>query len=245
VAGNGGERIVAEGSLKRTALVVDDHPLFRRAFSALLASGERFEVLGEAKDGLEAVELARELSPDLIIMDLSMPRMGGIEATRLIKGGLPETVVLVVTADDSEDLVLDAVRAGASGYVLKDEPPNRLLDAAQAALEGGSPIDAVLAGRLIRRLAAEASDPANGRGAGSSNGRPEPAKDVPAAPLTPREIEVLGLVVAGKTNRIIAGELHMSLSTVKRHLERVVKKLGVSDRTQAAVRAVEMGLIAG
>ncbi|QIN82787.1 response regulator [Rubrobacter tropicus] len=218
-------------------LVADDHPLFRRAFGAMISAEEGLEAVGEAEDGLEAVELCRELRPDLILMDLSMPRMGGLEATREIKGSFPETVVLIVTADDSEDLMLEAIRAGAAGYVLKIERPERLVSAARAALAGESPIDAGLAGRLVRRIAAEGEE--------GMNGRPELAFATPTVPLTPREIEVLGLVVTGKTNRLIAGELHMSLSTVKRHLERVVKKLGVSDRTQAAVRAMELGLISG
>ncbi|MDP9480555.1 MAG: response regulator transcription factor [Actinomycetota bacterium] len=215
-------------------LVVDDHPLFRQAFAFILSKEEGLEVVGEAEDGLGAMEACQELRPDLVLMDLSMPKMGGMEATRRIKGLLPQTAVLIVTADASEDLILEAVRAGAAGYVLKSEKPQGLVAAARAVLAGDSPIDAGLAGRLVRRLAAEGEDP---------NGRPQPAPVVPTAPLTPREIEVLAGVVAGKTNRAIAGELHMSNSTVKRHLERVVKKLGVSDRTQAAVRATELGLL--
>lgn len=222
-------------------LVVDDHPLFRQAFVFVLSKEEDLEVVGEAGDGVEAVEVCQRLRPDLVLMDLSMPRMSGVEATRLIKANHPETAVLVVTANDSENLMLGAVRAGAAGYVLKDERPDRLIAAVRGTLSGESPMDAGLAGRLVRRLAAEVENP---------NGRPEAAEEParPASPseavsMTPRELEVLGGVVAGKTNRAIASELHMSISTMKRHLERIVKKLGVSDRTQAAVRATELGLL--
>ena len=219
-------------------LIVDDHPLLRHAFKSIMSSAEGLEAVGESQDGLEAIEACGRLRPDLVLMDLSMPRMGGIEATRRIKGSSPETVVLVVTADDSENLMLEAVRAGAAGYVLKSDSPWRLLEAARAALAGESPIDAGLAGRLVRRLAAGDGDPG-----AAGNGRPAPAPPAPAAVLTLREAEVLAAVVAGKTNRTIAEELHMSLSTVKRHLQRIVSKLGVSDRTQAAVRATELGLL--
>ena len=230
-------------------LIVDDHPLFRQAFRFILSRQEDLDIVGEAGDGIEAVEMARALRPDLVLMDLSMPRMGGVEATRGIKADLPETAVLVVTADDSEELMLGAVRAGAAGYVLKSEKPDRLVAAVRGTLSGESPMDAGLAGRLVRRLAAE-GESADGRAGSAREGAgEEPPAPVPGAAsgpaLTPRELQVLGRVVAGKTNRAIAQELHMSLSTVKRHLERVVRKLGVSDRTQAAVRASELGMLSG
>jgi DNA-binding NarL/FixJ family response regulator len=120
---------------------------------------EDLDIVGEAGDGLEAAEMARVLRPDLVLMDLSMPRMGGVEATRRIKADLPETAVLVVTADDSEELMLGAVRAGAAGYVLKSESPDRLVAAVVGTPSGESPMDAGLAGRLVRRLAAEGDSP--------------------------------------------------------------------------------------
>ena len=216
-------------------LVADDHPLMRNAFVSILSYGRGLEVVGEARDGREAVLMSEELRPDLVLMDISMPVMDGIEATRQVKERLPEIVVLMVTAHEDEKLMLEAIRAGAAGYVLKGEDPLRLITAVREALSGESPMDQRLAGKLLRRLAAEEMSPA---------GRAEEIPKVaPPVSLTPRELEVLSRVVAGKTNRLIAQELHVSLSTVKRHLERVVTKLGVSDRTQAAVKAIELGLL--
>ena len=237
---NGRSGIGAEENTRSaTILVADDHPLMRGAFVSILSYGRNLEVVGEARDGKEAVLMCEELRPDLVLMDVSMPVMDGIEATRRLKESLPSTVVLVVTAHEEEGIMLEAIRAGAAGYVLKGDDPLRLVSAVREALSGESPMDPRLAARLLRRLAAEGRSP---------DGRPEPEKERaaprrPAVSLTPRELEVLGRVVAGKTNRLIAQELHMSLSTVKRHLERVVSKLGVSDRTQAAVRAIELGLL--
>jgi DNA-binding NarL/FixJ family response regulator len=220
-------------------LIADDHPPMRSAFAAILAYGRGLEVVGEALDGREAVLKCEELRPDLVLMDLSMPEMDGIEATRAIKERLPTTVVLVVTAHEDEDLMLRAIGAGAAGYVLKGDDPSRLIAAVREALSGEFPMDQRLAGRLLRRLAAEESPPDYLASATEGRGPKQP----PTISLTPRELEVLGRVVAGKTNRLIAQELHMSLSTVKRHLERIVTKLGVSDRTQAAVKAIELGLL--
>jgi two-component system, NarL family, response regulator LiaR len=220
-------------------LVADDHPLMRSAFATILAYGRGLEVVGEAFDGREAVLKCQELRPDLVLMDLSMPEMDGIEATRQIKERLSKTVMLVVTAHEDEDLMLRAIRAGAAGYVLKGDDPSRLIAAVRQALSGDSPMDQRLAGRLLRRLAAEES-PAD-RLAPATKVRE--SKQSSTVSLIPRELEVLGRVVAGKTNRLIAQELHISLSTVKRHLERIVTKLDVSDRTQAAVKAIELGLL--
>lgn len=227
-----------EGERPVRILVADDHAPMRSAFAAILGYGGGLEVVGEAHDGREAVLKCEELRPDLVLMDLSMPEMDGMEATAQVKERLPTTVVLVVTAHEDEDLMLRAIRAGAAGYVLKGDEPAKLISAVREAMSGESPMDQRLAGRLLRRLAAEES----------SAGRLAPAPErgsklTPGVSLTPREIEVLGRVVAGKTNRLIAQELHMSLSTVKRHLERIVNKLGVSDRTQAAVKAIELGLL--
>lgn len=220
-------------------LIADDHPLFRRGFAAILSAERELKVVGEAKDGQEAVRMCGELRPDLVVMDISMPNMDGIEATGEVKERCPKAVVLVVTAHEDENLMLKAIRAGAVGFFLKGKDPTQLIGAVREALEGESPMDSKLAGRLLRRLAVEEGNP---------DGSSEPlVKGQAKAPLpvslSPRELEVLGRVAEGKTNRLIAQELHMSLSTTKRHLERIVAKLGVSDRTQAAVKAIELGVL--
>jgi DNA-binding NarL/FixJ family response regulator len=220
-------------------LVVDDHAFMRAGTKAVLSTQPGFEVIGEAEDGEEALARCRELRPDLVLMDVSMPRMDGIEATRRVKAEFPETSVLVLTAHADQDILLDAVRAGAAGYVLKDSKPTHVVEAVRAVLGGETPLDQGLTMRLLRRLADETGpppQPPTGRKLQST------ALSLPR-PLTPREVEVLGYLAQGKTNRQIGQELHLSLSTVKRHLERIISKLGVSDRTQAAVKAVELGLL--
>jgi len=230
----------------RRLVVVDDHALMREAIIAVLARDSSLEVVGEAKDGQEAIECCRELRPDLVLMDVSMPRMDGLEATRKIKEDLPETSVLFLTAHADHSLLMDAVKAGAAGYILKGERPDNVLDAIRAVLEGGTPLDQGVAMGLLRRIAAEEAS------SSSQGSHPPPTQPTtssePAAPslpnsLTPRETEVLACLASGKTNRQVAQELHLSLSTVKRHIEHILPKLKVSDRTQAAVKAIEMGLL--
>jgi DNA-binding NarL/FixJ family response regulator len=234
------ELMVSEREAK--VLVVDDHALMRVAMRATLSADNALEVVGEAKDGHEAVARCRRLKPDLILMDVSMPGMDGIEATRRIKMEFPQTSVLILTAHSDQRLLMDAVKAGAAGYVLKGDHPEHVLDSVRAVLEGDTPLDQGLAMKLLRRLGEEASahttasdtQPTTSEGAASTS---------LSNPLTPREREVLGLLSSGRTNRQIAEELHLSLSTVKRHLEHIISKLKVSDRTQAAVKAIEMGLL--
>jgi DNA-binding NarL/FixJ family response regulator len=223
-------------------LVVDDHPDLRVAIKAILAEDSSLEVVGEAKDGQEAIQRCRELRPDLVLMDVSMPGMDGIEATRKLKVEFPKTSVLILTGYADDRLLMDAVKAGTAGYVLKGEHPDQLLDAVRAVLNGETPLDQGLAMRLLRRLLGEEE-------AARSTPRPlpelitsEPAATSLPNTLTPREMEILSHLVLGEANRQIAKELHISLSTVKRHLEGILPKLKVSDRTQAAVKAIEMGL---
>jgi DNA-binding NarL/FixJ family response regulator len=229
-------------------MVVDDHALMREAINAILSTDPSLDVVGEAQDGQEAIERCREQCPDLVLMDVSMPRMDGLEATRKIKEECPETGVLILTAHADYGLLMDAVKAGAAGYVLKGERPNHILDAIRAVLTGGTPLDQGVAMGLLRRIAAEeaassqhAQPPPTPQP--SSPDPPTPTASVPN-PLTPRETEVLSCLASGKTNRQVAKELHLSLSTVKRHIEHILPKLKVSDRTQAAVKAIEMGLLA-
>ena len=217
-------------------LIADDHALLRSGMRAMLAGEPDLEVVGEAADGLEAVELCRELGPDLVLMDVGMPGLDGMEATRRIKAEHPAVSVLVVTAHPSPDYMLEAVRAGAAGYLLKMASRDEVFAAIRRVLRNEFPLDQGLTAQLVQRLAREAAPekpPAT-----AAVHRAEPSDG-----LTARETEVLRLLAAGKTNRAIAQEMHLSLSTVKRHIERIIAKLGVSDRTQAAVQAAERGLL--
>ena len=229
-------------------LIADDHHLLRAGLRAQLECEPDLAVVGEAENGQEALEFSRLLAPDLILMDVRMPVMNGLEATRAIKRELPEISVLIVTTHESQDYLLEAIRAGAAGYVLKDATQRELLEAVRGVLGGELPFQGKLAARLLKRLAEEtavklpsaraASDAAGEVGRGEGEALPEALSSV----LTPREIEILRWVAAGKTNREIARELVISLTTVKTHVQRIIAKLEVSDRTQAAVRAIEMGL---
>jgi len=226
-----------KGGPAARVLIADDHALLRAGMRAMLAGEPDIEVVGEAADGREAVDLCEELRPDLVLMDVGMPKMDGMEATREIKARHPAVSVLVVTAHPSPDYVLDAVRAGAAGYLLKTATRDEIFDAVRSVLRNEFPLDKELTAHLIQRLAQEAA-PQQGSAGPAARRRAE-APDI----LTVREKEVLRLLAVGKTNRAIAQEMHLSLSTVKRHIERIIAKLGVSDRTQAAVRAAELGLL--
>jgi DNA-binding NarL/FixJ family response regulator len=214
-------------------VLADDHHLLRRGFRSLLSSEPGLEVVGEVSNGLEAIELCRRLAPDLVLMDVRMPEMDGITATRRIKSEQPGVSVLMVTMHENPDYLLEALDAGAAGYVLKDAPADRLINAVRRTLDGESPLNQELATRLLRQLAEEKQH--NLYRAPSK--RHEPLDDA----LTPRETEVLGLLTTGQTNQQIAQTLTISKGTAKVHVERIIRKLGVSDRTQAAVRAIELG----
>ncbi len=216
-------------------LIADDHDLLRQGMRIVLSREPDLEIVGEAANGREALELCRKLDPDLILMDVSMPEMDGLEATRAIKKMRPGISVLVITAHLSPDYLLQAVKAGAAGYVLKMARKEEIVDAIRRVIRGEFPFDQELSIHLLRRLA-------NEEGPGITPPAAQSRK-APAGTLTPREIDVLRLLAVGKTNRQIAQEMHLSLSTIKGHLERIISKLKVSDRTQAAVRAVELGLL--
>jgi len=216
-----------------TIVVVDDHPLLRSALIQMLSTQADLEVVGEAADGQEAVELCRRLHPALVLMDVWMPRMDGLEATRQIKRELPRTIVLVLTASDFSHDLSEALKAGAAGYVLKGAPTTETLDAIRKVLAGDSPLDQDISTRLLRQLIEEMP----------KEKREVPNDDPLRGALTPREIEVLQLTARGYTNQQIARALLISVSTVKKHLRSVVSKLGVSDRTQATVRALELGVL--
>lgn len=221
-------------------LIADDHELVRDGFRRMLGYEKDLEVVGEARDGREAVELCRRLTPDLVLMDVRMPKMDGLEATRAIKAQQPAVGVLVVTTYDNPDYLLEAIKAGAAGYVLKDAPNRQLTNAIRRALDGESPLNQELASQLIRRLAGEATQLRQELSSAAEDGAGAVASLLKE--LTLRELEVLKLVARGKTNQEIAEELFISKATVKVHVRHTISKLGVSDRTQAVVRALELGL---
>lgn len=217
-------------------LIVDDHSAVRSGVRAMLSGEPELEIVGEATDGREALKMCRSTQPKLVLMDVRMPDMDGLAATRAIKQQFPDISVLMLTMHSNQDYLLEAVRAGAAGYVLKDAPQRELATAIKKVLEGEISLNRELATRLLQRLALEGQE--SGKPANTSG------KVRTSTPLTPREMEVLELMSLGKTNREIAGEFVISVGTTKNHVEHIISKLGVSDRTQAVVQALEMGLIA-
>ena len=216
-------------------LIADDHDLVRAGLKAMLSTEPEIQVISEASDGQEAIELCRLKRPDLVLMDVRMPRMDGLAATRVIKRQQPDVSVLILTVHENQDYMLEAIRSGASGYVLKDSPREQLLTAIRRVLEGEATLNRNLATRLLQQLATETREPRE-----ESLDR-ERAKMLQE--LTPREIEVLKLLTHGHTNHVIARELYISLGTVKNHVEHIFAKLQVSDRTQAVVKAIKLGII--
>ena len=211
-------------------VVADDHEVVRTGFAGLLETQPDFAVVGTAADGAEAVRVCRERSPDVVLMDIRMPGMDGIEATRQLAAS-PATGprVLILTTFDLDEYVYDAIRAGASGFLLKDVTAERLFDAVRVVAAG----DALLAPNVTRRLIAEFAQ----------LHRPEAPPAAALAALTPRETQVLRLVAEGLSNPEIAARLTVTEETVKTHVSRVLSKLGLRDRTQAVVTAYETGLV--
>jgi len=222
-------------------IIADDHALVREGIRTMLANEEDLEVVAEAEDGGEAVALCRQHLPDLVLMDVRMPGMDGLQATRALKESCPKTAVLIVTTHESVDYLLEAVKGGAAGYVLKESTKAELVSAVRKVLSGDSPLNPNLAMRLLKRLSAGEAPPAEAAGP-VPEAVPATSDPLPT-PLSPRELEVLAHICLGRTNRQIAEGLYLSLSTVKNYLERINHKLEVSDRTQAAVRAIELGLV--
>ena len=216
-------------------VIVDDHDFVRSGIRVMLSGEPDLKIVGEAADGQEALELCRRERPDLVLMDVRMPRMDGLAATRSINRRFPRVSVLILTMHENEDYLLEAIKAGAAGYVLKDASQNELVTAIREVLEGETTLNRRLATGLLRRLASESARP--------TGSRPGNLREELAHPLTPRELEVLQLVALGRTNREVAEGFVISVGTVKNHVEHIIAKLGASDRTQAVVRALEMGLI--
>ena len=213
-------------------LIADDQAMVREGFGALLSAQPDIAVVGQASDGAEAVRKTRELAPDVVLMDVRMPVMDGLEATREILGSSarePRVRVLMVTTFDLDEYVYEALRAGASGFLLKDAPGEELVRAVRVVAAG----DALLAPSVTRRMIADFAH------------RHAPARSVPAALdlLTPRELEVLGLIARGLSNAEISDTLVIAPQTAKTHVGRILMKLGLRDRAQAVVVAYESGLV--
>lgn len=210
-------------------IICDDQTLIRDGLAMLLSLEPDIEVVGLAQEGAEAVELATRQQPDLVLMDLKMPGMNGIEATRQLRSRFPSMHVLVLTTYDDDEWLFDAIRAGASGYLLKDLPREEVVRAVRGTVDGQSFIDPSVAGKLLKQV---------------GGGQQQPASHLTDR-LTRREMEVLDLLAQGCTNGEIAARLHLSEGTVRNHLSAVFGKLHVTDRTQAAIIAIRHGLGGG
>jgi DNA-binding NarL/FixJ family response regulator len=228
-------------------LVVDDQRLMRDGIASLLEMQDAIEVVGTASNGQEAIEKAASLCPDVILMDVRMPVMDGVEATRQVCRQLPSCRILMLTTFDDEEYVIDALRAGASGYLLKDLPAPDLASAVQAVYKGIYQLDPAVASKVIASLsrpqtldsAKQAVPVSSSSSTMSDAGTPSPRP----ADLTGREVEVLRLIAKGATNREIAEQLVISEGTVKNHISNILSRLGLRDRTQAAIYARESGWI--
>lgn len=207
-------------------LICDDQAVIRDGLELLLKLEKDFQVVGCAQDGAEALELAAKHQPDLALMDLKMPIMNGIEATRQIRKKFPHIKVLVLTTYDDDEWLFDAIRAGASGYLLKDTPRQKIIEAIRGMAEGKSFVDPAVTGKLLQQMAGQ---------------QPQPASLL-TQKLTERELDVLRLLAKGMTNAEIAAALYLSEGTVRNYVSATLAKLGVSDRTQAAVLALQHGL---
>jgi two-component system nitrate/nitrite response regulator NarL len=212
-------------------LLVDDQPLFRGAIAALLANQPDMEVVGEAENGLVGVERARALRPDLVILDVDMPVMNGVEAVRLIREQVMDVKVIMLTVSDVEDHVLDALRNGAHGYLLKDLRPEQLNDMIRSVMRNETPISPAVAGRLLRELREGGVRPVSA-----------PTAEEVRATVTPRELEILRLVAEGLSNKEVAKRLVITEGTVKNHVHNALEKLHLENRIQAAAYVIRQGL---
>lgn len=203
-------------------LLVDDHQLFRRGVASLLSGRDDIEVVGEASNGAEAVERARELMPDVILMDIKMPQLDGLAATKQLKTEMPYVRIMMLTVSETDEDLFEAIKAGASGYLLKNVDPDYLVACVQQVQRGEVPIAPTMAAKILRELTAPA--------------------DASIQALTGRERQVLELLAGGLANKEIAFALKISENTVKNHLRNILEKLHLQNRVQAALYAVRMGL---
>lgn len=215
---------------KIKVLIADDHRVVREGLAAILKTKDDIHIVGEAQDGMEAVEKVKTLMPDVVLMDVSMPRMGGVEATRQIKREFPHIGIVALTMYDEQQYIFDLVRAGATGYLLKDSESSQIVAAIRAIYKGESLIHPSVASKILAEFSLMSQKK------GKKPGWVE-------HDLTEREITVLRLVADGKTNKEIANNLDLSEKTVKNHVRNIFHKLQVYDRTQAAILAIRKGLI--
>jgi DNA-binding NarL/FixJ family response regulator len=208
-------------------LIADDQDIARQGLQVILSGEADIEVIGQAKDGQEALELVKTLEPDLVLMDLKMPKLNGVQATKAIKEHFPDVAILVLTTYDFDDWVANAIRNGANGYLLKDTPPQDLITAIRGTMQGKNYIDPTVAGKMFQHL---------------QTTTPKEKLEL-AESLTERELDVLKLLANGLSNQEIAETLKLSEGTVRNYLSTLFSKLGVSDRTKAAVLALQHGLI--
>jgi len=228
-------------------LLVDDQQIVRQGLATILKYAPGIEVVGEARDGEEAIHLAQELAPDVVLMDLKMPRLGGIPATRKIRAAQPDTHVIILTTYDADDMVFEGIKAGAQGYLLKDASSETLVEAIRGVMRGESRIDPSVARAVLDEFQRLSVKPA-----------PAPSRKLPdtadaahdaaaqravVEPLTPREEEVLLLLVEGLSNKEIGARLHLTEGTIKNYVSAIIAKLQANDRTHAVVTALRRGLV--
>jgi two-component system NarL family response regulator len=212
-------------------LIVDDHALYRQGLKTVLATEDGIEIVGEAADGIEAVERAEDTLPDVIVMDVSMPKRGGIEACRVIRQRVPSARILMLTSSEDQANLFDAIRAGANGYLLKDVPPEEVAAGIRALHGGHSLVSPMMAAKLLTEFAQ------------LSRQSPAPGPELEVPRLTKRELGILGLVARGNLNREIAAELFISENTVRNHIRNILDKLQMHSRMEAAMYAVRQRLI--
>lgn len=215
-------------------LVVDDHPVILQGLQGMLASLDGIEVVGEARGGQEAIDRSLEVQPDVVLMDVRLPDLNGLEAMRRLREKLPEVKVVFITVSDSDLYLVEALRWGANGYLTKGSSQELIGDAIRGAVRGGCLLSEALVQKAFGAIARAAVN----------LGKPEVEGELPPiVELTPRELDVLRLVAKGMTNRTICKELNLAEVTIKKHVQSIMGKMGVKDRTQAALRGVRLGLI--
>ncbi|MEE4193632.1 MAG: response regulator transcription factor [Anaerolineae bacterium] len=212
-----------------TILIVDDHILFREGIANIINRWDDFQVIGEASNGQEALEKAHQLLPDVVLMDISMPVMDGIQATIRIKREIPSVKIVILTMSEENDDLFAAIKNGATGYILKDTPSKRLHDQLRGLMRDESPISGVMASKILQEFTAPTS--------------PEIKTGVTIDTLTARELEILELITRGLTNQEIASKLFLSENTIKKYISNILNKLQVNNRVEAAMLAMRKGLI--